>query len=363
MSILKRSSYEYLNGWADYDFTLSLETFQRSAREIIATGHGFKRDDVSFSGARGDWLTACQAALNTTNGKSFFESHFDVFEVSDSTRPQGLFTGYYEPEAEGAREPSEEFQVPIYRRPSDLVAFSAAQEQQTAFKYGRIIDGVAQPYPIRREIEQGFLKGKGLEIAYIKDWADAFFMHIQGSGRVRLKDGSSIRLAYALKTGHPYTGIGGVLVEKGVLTKENNSMQSIRAWMKLNPAEARELMWRNNSFIFFREVEVKDEALGAVGAQQVNLTPLRSLAVDRLNWSFGTPIWLTTNYPPEAPLNNATFQNLMIAQDTGSAIKGHVRGDIYWGWGHDAAQIAGHMKSPGAMYVLLPKPVARALKL
>jgi membrane-bound lytic murein transglycosylase A len=213
----------------------------------------------------------------------------------------------------------------------------------------------------REEIDKGGLAGQGLEVAWLKSWEDCFFIHIQGSGRVRLADGSAIRLAYALKTGHPYTGIGGVLIQRGVLTHENNSMQSIRTWMKAHPQEARELMWLNKSFIFFREIAVEDPKLGALGAEQVNLTPRRSLAIDRAFWMFGMPIWLDTSLPPEA--GGEKFQHLVVAQDTGSAIKGAARGDVYWGWGDQAAYIAGHMKSPGSFTALLPQRVAAALGL
>jgi len=178
---------------------------------------------------------------------------------------------------------------------------------------------------------------------------------------VVLPDGKIIRLAYAAKTGQPYTGIGHVLLENGIGTKQTMSMEFLRNWMAANPDEARKLMWNNKSYIFFRAIDVPSPDLGALGAQQVNLTPLRSLAVDRSIWMFGTPIWIDTTTPPES--GSKPFQHLMVAQDTGTAIKGHIRGDVYWGWGEDAAFNAGHMKSPGAMVVLLPKPVAARLKL
>ena len=178
---------------------------------------------------------------------------------------------------------------------------------------------------------------------------------------INLPNGKIIRLAYAAKTGQPYTGIGGVLLAKGVGTKDTMSMELLRNWMKAHPADARELMWTNKSYIFFRQIEVPSAGLGALGAQQVNLTPLRSLAVDRSIWMFGTPIWIDTRTPPEAGAK--PFQHLMVAQDTGTAIKGYVRGDVYWGWGADASFNAGHMKSAGTMVVLLPKLVAARLKL
>lgn len=351
---------ESLVGWAKDDHTKALQTFQRSCQEILTTAHGFKRA-ATFGGELSDWTVLCQEALNATQAKEFFETHFTAFRVNDPERPQGLYTGYYEPEAEGSLVKTNEYQVPVYNKPADLKALDEQGQKLTGLAYGRIVDGKAVAYATRKDIEQGALDGRGLEICWLKSWVDAFFIHIQGSGRVKLPDGKVIRLAYAAKTGQPYTGIGHVLLEKGVGTKETMSMEFLRSWMRDNPTKARELMWNNRSYIFFRQIDVPSAELGALGAQQVNLTPLRSLAVDRSIWMFGTPIWIDTTTPPEAGAK--PFQHLMVAQDTGTAIKGYVRGDIYWGWGEDAAFNAGHMKSAGSMVVLLPKLVATRLKL
>ena len=172
-----------------------------------------------------------------------------------------------------------------------------------------------------------------------------------------------IRLGYAAKSGLPYTSIGAVLVKRGVIAREQISMQSIRKWMSENPDAARELMWHNESFIFFRKLELGDPDLGPVGAQQIQLTPLRSLAVDRRFWAFGTPFWLETSLPNGAGATDRKFNQLMIAQDTGSAIKNRIRGDVFFGAGDTAAELAGHMKSPGRLYALLPKPVVSRLGL
>jgi membrane-bound lytic murein transglycosylase A len=172
-----------------------------------------------------------------------------------------------------------------------------------------------------------------------------------------------MRLSYAAKSGQAYTGIGGLLVERGVLTREDMSMQSIRTWMRQHPYEARQLMWENKSFVFFREVQLEDPTLGALGAQKVQLTPGRSLAVDRTYWMFGTPVWLETTVPFPAAGKPPTFNGLLIAQDTGTAIRGRARGDVFWGFGADAAEVAGRMKSPGNMTVLLPNSAAKRLRL
>lgn len=349
-----------LPGWQHDDHKKALETFQSSCQEILTTAHGFKRL-AKFGGELQDWKTLCEAALKTQAAKAFFENNFAAFKIHDPDRPQGLFTGYYEPEAEGSLTKTAQYQVPVYKKPQDLIALNETDQVKTGLAYGRLVNGSAEPYFTRKDIEQGALSNHGLEIVWLKSWVDAFFIHIQGSGRVKLPDGKIIRLAYAAKTGQPYTGIGHVLLEKNIGTKETMSMEFLRGWMKTHPKKARELMWNNKSYIFFRQIEVPAADLGALGAQQVNLTPLRSLAVDRSIWMFGTPMWIDTTTPPEA--GSKPFQHLMIAQDTGTAIKGHVRGDVYWGWGDEASFNAGHMKSAGAMVVLLPKPVVARLKL
>jgi membrane-bound lytic murein transglycosylase A len=358
--ILKSVSFAQLMGWPADDHAAALAAFQRSCREIIANGHGFERK-VKFGGRRKDWLELCGRALHASHPRQFFETEFTPLAVTDPQRPQGLFTGYYEPEAEGSRTPGNGFDVPIYTKPADLVGFNAATERRTGLKYGRMLAGKPAAYLTRREIEEGALKSQGLELAWLRSWVDAFFIHVQGSGRIRFADGSFMRLAYAAKTGQPYTGIGGLLAERGVLPRDNMSMQAIRQWMAENPDAARELMWENRSFIFFREVKVDDPALGAPGAQKVSLTPLRSLAVDRSLWMFGTPMWLDADVPAGHDGQLQEFRHLMIAQDTGTAIKGYVRGDVYWGWGETAALIAGQMKSPGSMTVLLPKKLAHRI--
>jgi membrane-bound lytic murein transglycosylase A len=359
---LEAVSYAALPGWAEDNHAAALKAFQRSCQEILAEGSSFGRPTF-YGSRREDWLEVCRLGFEATHAKTFFEANFMPFKVLDQQRPEGLFTGYYEPEAMGSRTPNDKYDVPVYRKPADLVAFDKAQQHGSGHAYGRINAGKPQPYFTRREIEQGALRGKGLEIVWLKDWADAFFMHIQGSGRVRLEDGSVIRLAYGAKSGLPYTGIGGILVERGAFTRDEMSMQATRSWMATNPQAARELMWENQSFIFFREVELADPTLGAIGAQHVQLTPLRSIAVDRDIWPFGMPVWLDTAIPAGEGNRLEEFRQLLIAQDTGSAIRGQARGDVYFGFGDHAAIAAGHMKSPGVMIVLLPRAVAQGLGL
>jgi membrane-bound lytic murein transglycosylase A len=249
--ILQAVPFEHLNGWQSDDHAAALAAFKRSCKEILETGHAFERP-VKHGGSRRDWLAVCKAATLTEHPRKFFETQFVALAVADPVRPEGLFTGYYEPEAEGARIPGKGYDVPIYRKPADLKSFDAATEHRLGIKYGRVKDGSPHAYFTRREIEEGVLKSQGLELVWLKSWVDAFFIHVQGSGRIRFADGSFMRLAYAGKSGQPYAGIGGLLVERGILTKDNMSMQALRKWMAENPKAARELMWENKSFIFFR---------------------------------------------------------------------------------------------------------------
>lgn len=351
-----------LHGWHGHDHDAARQTFRRSCREMLEQGASFRRP-VRFGGSPSSWRNTCLAAFEAGEARAFFEDLFRPYLVRDPQLPDGLFTGYFEPEVEGSRSRSATFHVPLYRRPPDLVSFQDQDVEHGGPAYGRLVDGKRQAYFTRQQIEEGALEGQGLEIVWLKDWADAFFIQVQGSGRVTLSEGGMLRISYAAKSGHPYTGIGGLLVQRGVLPEHAMSMQAIRAWMVKQPREARALMWENKSFVFFREVELEDPELGALGAQHVQLTPLRSLAVDRSIWMFGTPVWLDTAAPSGEAYQMTPFRQLLIAQDTGSAIKGMARGDIYWGFGEPAAKIAGPMKSAGRMTVLIPRDVVEELGL
>ena len=361
-SVLRPTQFDKISGWLADDHEAARKTFKRSYEEMKNTAHGFKRAAL-FGGKLENWLSIHEPAFESKNPREFFEQYFIPCEVRDFARPEGLFTGYYEPEAEGSLKQEGEFQVPIYRKPPELISLDTESQKTTGLSYGIMRNSNAHGFSTREEIEKGALSGRGLEIVWLKSWVDAFFIHIQGSGRIKLQNGNVIRLAYAAKNGQPYTSIGGVLLKRGVATPKTMSMQVLRDWMAANPDEARALMWSNKSFIFFRDIEVPNNSLGALGAQQVNLTPLRSLAVDRSIWMYGTPMWLNTTTPPESLGGAMPFKHLMIAQDTGTAIKGYARGDVYWGWGEDAAFSAGHMKSPGQMIALLPNAVIKSLNL
>ena len=357
---LSLTDFASIPGWQMDDHREALAAFMRSCTAILGDGHGPGRT-VRFGGKKTDWIAVCEKAGTASDAKNFFEANFIPLRVSDPGRPQGLFTGYYEPEADGSLTRSSDYDVPIYRRPADLVAFTAEQEAATGVKYGRLVAGTPEAYPSRREIEQGALAGRGLEIVWLKDWADAYFIQVQGSGRVRLPEGTVIRLAFAAKSGRPYTGIGAILVDRGVFPRESMSLQAIREWMAKHQAEARNLMWQNESYIFFRDNPNAGANEGPPGAQHVPLTPGRSLAVDRTIWMYGTPMWIDSSARRSSDANVTEFRRLMIAQDTGTAIRGLVRGDVFWGSGKEAEYAAGHMKSPGTMTVLLPSDLTKTL--
>lgn len=310
-----------------------------------------------IGGTVADWLKVCADAgaladPDAETTRRFFASRFVPHRVGFGDDDQGLFTGYYEAELHGAWQRKPPFTVPLYAPPRDMITadlrlFDPGLAGRRII--GRIKDGQLIPYHNRAEIDAGALAGRNLELLWVDDPIDAFFLQIQGSGRVRMADGRVERVGYASKNGHPYVAIGRPLIERGAIPKEQMSMQAIRRWLADHPAERDAVMNLNPSYVFFRRIDGD----GPIGAQGVVLTPGRSLAVDTSLLPLGAPIWLDTTEPlsPETPL-----RRLVIAQDTGGAIKGAIRGDLFWGHGDDAAAKAGAMKQQGRYYLLLPKP-------
>lgn len=285
--------------------------------------------------------------------RAFFANNFRVFAIADRGKRDGLFTGYYEPELRGSRTPSDRFSVPIYRRPDDLVTVDLGafnDEWRGRRLAGRVEDGRLKPYPTRADITSGALSDQGLELVWVDDPIGAFFLQVQGSGRVRLEEGGDLRIGYAATNGRPYRSIGREMIARGLMKREEVSLQSLRDWLKSHPDQATEILNANPSFVFFRELPED----GPIGAQGVALTPGRSLAVDRAFMPLGVPVWLETTYPDGVEEAGTPLQRLLIAQDTGGAIKGIVRGDVFWGSGERAERIAGHMKQTGRYAVLLP---------
>lgn len=366
---LKPAAFDTLHGWRGDDMADVLPALARSCARIAKRAP----EEVFFSampyaGTNADWQKACAAMpMEPQLAHAYFEAYFTPYEIwADVKNPasrEGLFTGYYEPmlkavepaPLEKAEAPSARQGTPLYLKPDDLItvdlgAFKPELKGQNIT--GRVTEGKLVPYYTRAEIEQGALGGKAFEILHVTDPVDAFFLHIQGSGQVVMPDGSIKRVGYAAQNGHKYVAIGKELIDAGYMKKEDVSMQSIRAWLEANPDKAQDLMNKNPSYIFFRPLDGE----GPLGAEGVALTPLRSLAVDRRKIPYGAPVFLDISAPDPAA-DNTRIKRLMIAQDTGGAIRGTVRGDFFWGADAVAAHNAGLMKSRGHAWVLLPRSV------
>jgi len=361
--MLDEARFTDLKGWSDDHQAEALAAFLRSCPSLELTGasnSGKGDPDIGF-GSRADWQTACAEAKTVPAGddaasRAFFEQRFRVYEASNNGQVQGLFTGYYVPELKGSLRKSPQFHVPLYRVPDDLITADLGlfrDDWKGIHIAGKIEKNIFRPYDDRAAIDKGALAGRNLEIVYVNDPVDAFFLHIQGSGRITLDDGGAMNIGYGASNGRQYVAIGKELVAHGALTKDDLTMQSIRAWLEAHPNDAQAIMDSNPSYVFFREIK-GDFPLGAEG---VALTPERSLAVDHRFIPYGVPVWLDAGDPMQT---YKPLRQLMVAQDTGGAITGPVRGDIFFGFGKDAADRAGAMKQPGHYYLLLPKPPAVA---
>jgi membrane-bound lytic murein transglycosylase A len=347
-----------LPGWGADNHVEAFGAFRKScARVMAAAGDG----TLIGSNVPGpEFLAACHEALASGSGKiskakarAFFEHHFTPHRVMHGAGP-GLLTGYYEPVLDGARTPQGAFRVPIYRRPPDLVNVVSEADRgakSVALTHVRQTAEGTAPYFTRAEIEQGALRNQGLELLYLDNEVDAFFMQIQGSGRIRLRDGSMVRVGYDGKNGYPYTSIGRYLINSGQFQADKVSLGTLRKWLLADAERGRQVMWQNKSFVFFREIEGAD-ADGPMGVLDIPLTPGRSLAVDTTYHTLGMPIYVSA--PKLTHATRGGFQRLMIAQDVGSAIKGPERGDIYFGSGDKAGKLAGITKHAGNFFVLLP---------
>jgi len=349
---IEQRAFAELRGWNEDDHAEAFRTLRRSA--VAASRRPPKSRDVDAVTlvAILERALSCPADLPADRARAFFEAEFQPFEISPNGA-SGFFTGYYEPIVAGSLARTSRFDTPLYRVPEDLVEFDPADPPagiDPALRFARKTDTGLVPYYDRAEIQAGALAGLGLELVYLVDPVDAFFIHIQGAARIALTDGGTMRLTYAAKSGHPYTAIGRVLIDIGALTPGKATMSDIRVWLAENPDKAAAVMARNRSFIFFREAPIGDPALGPVAAAKVQLKPGRSLAVDRLLHTFHSPVWVDTTLA-----NGRAFRRLMIAQDTGSAITGPARGDIFFGSGDGAGGLAGGMASAGRFVLLAPR--------
>jgi membrane-bound lytic murein transglycosylase A len=360
--VLRLSAVDFgaLPGWAADDLQPALAAFVRScgrwAKQAVDKAVG---GQGGFAGAVANWRPVCADASAAAEARAFFEANFVPYAVSDDGNREGLFTGYYEPLLRGARAPDAAYRYPLYRRPGDLVSVDLGQfdpELEGRRIGGRVEKGKLVPYADRAAIDRGALAGRELELLWVDDPVDRFFLEIQGSGQVRLPSGETVRVGFADQNGRPYRAIGKDLIESGAIPRERMSMQAIRAWLEANPDQAPATMAKNPSVVFFTELTGLAAASGPLGAQGVPLTPGRSLAVDRKFLPLGAPVWVDTTAPE--PDGERPLRRLMVAQDTGGAIRGPVRGDVFWGAGPAAEHLAGHMKSPGRLFILLPRDLA-----
>jgi membrane-bound lytic murein transglycosylase A len=352
-------SFAGLPGWSDDPVSAAIPPLRLSCDRRARASKARSAGGQGIAGSRAQWDRICaaahQLAINDdARARAFFERHFKPHRASNGADPEGLFTGYYEAELKGALRPSARYNVPIYAQPDDLIAADLGEfrdDLKGRRIAGRVVAGRLRPYEDRAAIEAGALKERGRAIVWVDDAVDAFFLHIQGSGRVVLDDGRIMRIGYAGQNGHAYFAIGRDLVRRGEVSKADISMQAIRAWLKAHPGETRALLEKNRSYVFFHELK----GPGPIGAEGVPLTPGRSLAIDRVFVPFGVPIWLDAA-DPARPKDR--IRRLLISQDTGGAIKGPVRGDVFWGFGPKAAARAGRMKHIGAYFLLLPRAKA-----
>lgn len=356
--LFRQAAFADLPGWADDDHLAAFAAFRRSAFHVpvkpYRTG-ALGVDFCAFSEAYAAARTVSPA--NRHEARAFFETFFVPARIAGEDGTPGLVTGFYEPEAEASPVRTEKFRVPLLSRPSDLIDIDdvnrpAGMDPYLAF--GRAAPQGPVEYFDRGEIERGALAGQGLEIAWLADRVDAFFIHVQGAARLRMPGGTSRRVTYAAKSGQRFSGPGRALAELGEIPLEKVTMQSIRAWLAAHPERVDEILWRNRSYIFFRDAPVDDPQLGPIAAAKVPLTPGRSVAVDRLLHTFGTPFYIV------APALSAFggeggFRRLMIAQDTGSAITGPARGDLFAGSGDAAGEIAGVVRHSADFFALLPR--------
>lgn len=334
---LVATDFATLPGWNGDHVAEAIPALQRSCDAFARQPDESAVGEGGIGGQVADWTSACDAVANLPAGDDkaaaeYFSDYFQPFVALDQAPNQGLFTGYYEMELDGSRQAGGDFKVPLYKAPDPPVTFS------------------------RAEIDAGALKNRKLELMWLKDPVDVFMLQIQGSAVIKLPDGSITRVGYAGNNGRDFVPVGRLMIQGGVVPKDKASAQGIRDWLKAHPKEGLAWMQKNPRYIFFRELGADAASLpGPSGALGVTLTPTRSMAVDPAFLPLGVPVWLDTKAPDGTPL-----QRLMVAQDVGSAIKGPIRGDLFWGTGATALEFAGRMKSNGRYYVLLPKAAAHS---
>nr|WP_144242701.1 MltA domain-containing protein [Francisella sp. FSC1006] len=337
----KKVKFNSLNNWNNANQLKSFNTFKKSCKKII------EENEPEYA----NWQNVCQKAISThlkTNGEArlFFEYEFTPYQIIYKDQNTGIFTGYYEPTVKGSLVKTLQYTVPIYRTPDNLAKKPNGDD---TYSFGRYKGGKFVPYYSREQIAKGNLFAKKDVLVWVKSKVDRTFLQIQGSGRIQT-DSGDILIGYDSQNGHPYKPIGKYLLDHGYMSVKEMSMQSIKAWLNNNKDKIDEVLNYDPSFVFFRYLDRKN----AVGAQDVELTPGYSLAVDDEFYPYGVPLWLETDYFKDNHNDTQPLDRLMIAQDTGGAIRGAIRGDVFWGHGKQAEFNAGHMNNRGKLWILLP---------
>lgn len=363
-------SFQQLPGWSQDNIAEILPALENSCEKYKKLSAERAMGTPNWSIKVKDWLPICQGlegiSPHFSDVEAFLEKWLQPVALQALPTISGLFTGYYEPEIKGSMVTDANHQIPLYRVPDDLIVVDLGkfrEEWKNQQIIGRVVDRTLQPYYTREQIAQGVLKGKGQEIVWLQDKIDGFFLEIQGSAVIRLPNDQQVRVGYAGKNGHPYRAVGAKLIQDKILTREEVSLQSIRQWFINHPEQQQKFMNFNPSYVFFNLLP--PDIKGAIGAQGVVLTGGRSMAVDPTYVPLGTLLWLNSTWPSVLnegiesgnPVPEKKLQRLMIAQDTGGAIKGPIRGDVFWGTGEAAENIAGHMKQSGTYYLIIPKTV------
>ncbi len=356
---LHKTSFKNLPGWAEDDQGKALSAFKQSCIAIL------KMDSkkpfshaIPLSGNVSAWQTICEAANkfvpnDKNTARDFFEYWFKPYRVENNFNPNGVFTGYYLPLIHASAIKNQRYTTPIYAMPSDLykIKLGLFHSELTGKTITvKLKDNILTPYPDRAAIESGVIGKNARVLAWADNPIDVFFAQIQGSAVVQMSDQKKLLIGFAGDNGHPYTAVGKVLVAKHFMEKNAVSMQSIRTWLMQHPELANDILNQNASYVFFNILKNGQ----VLGTQHVPLSPERSLAVDTRFIPLGAPVWLKTT-APTATKTKVPFQQLLIAQDTGGAIKGIIRGDVFWGEGDKAAFAAGYMNSPGQYWILLPR--------
>ncbi|MGO4437211.1 murein transglycosylase A [Rhizobium sp. RAF56] len=359
---LERISFADLKGWKDDDPSGLFGAMRACHHHITATkpyrtgALGLTADELLPLLA--DAITA--EPLDAAEARAFFEARCVPFLIRRDGRKRGFVTAFFEPEIAVSATPDDIYRYPFYRRPDDLVDLDDQNRPgylDASYMFGRIKVGKVLAYPDRGEIDRGYLLGLGLEIAWAKSKVDVFFVHVQGAARLRYPDGTVRRITYAAKAGHPFSAVGRLLIDRGAIDAKTVSMQSIRDWLYAHPDQVDEVLWHNRSYIFFREAEVDDPEAGPIAAAKVPLVAGRSLAVDRLIHTFGFPFFIRSESLTHLD-HGKPFQRLMLALDTGTAIVGTARGDIFTGSGYEAGEQAGTVRNDADFFILVPKAAA-----